>query len=132
MNDDADGDMLGSIRRGLQQTPQACPAILVALGDQPGIRRELVKRLLAGRTSTEKGILMPSFRGRRGRRGHPVLIANSFRDEMMDRFDGVGLRGLAAAHPDQVHEIPVDAAAALQDVDTPEEYRRWVAEDSGA
>jgi hypothetical protein len=40
------GDMLSSIRCGLRAIPENCEAVLVALGDQPGITAELVDRVI--------------------------------------------------------------------------------------
>jgi len=45
-NPDPTGDMLSSVRCGLRVLPEACEAILVALGDQPGITHELVTGLI--------------------------------------------------------------------------------------
>ena len=42
----------------------------------------------------------------------------------MSRYDNVGLRGLLRAHPKDVFELNVPTAAALSDMDYPEDYRR--------
>jgi hypothetical protein len=47
-----------------------------------------------------------------------------YRDEVLSRYDGVGLRGLIWAHPDDVLELPVGSEAVLSDMDRPEDYRR--------
>jgi CTP:molybdopterin cytidylyltransferase MocA len=43
---------------------------------------------------------------------------------VLSQFDGTGLRGLVAAHPEAVLELPVSAATVLEDMDTPAEYAR--------
>ena len=70
----------------------------------------------------ENGIVVPRYEGSRG---HPLLLAARFREEVLSRFDGVGLRVYLAAHPDCVCDIEADSAGQLADIDTPEDYRRW-------
>jgi len=127
-NPDPVGDMLSSVRCGLRALPKSCPAVLVALGDQPGVTSKLVGELIrAFREPTPdvetpgKQIVVPVHAGRRG---HPLLFATRFRDELMTCYDGVGLHGLLAAHPDEVLEVEVSTATELEDMDTPEDYQQ--------
>ena len=59
-----------------------------------------------------------------GRRGHPLLLAARWREEVLSRHDGLGLRGLLAVHPEQVREVAVTSASVLADMDSPEDYER--------
>ena len=120
-NPEPAGDMLSSVRCGLRTLPAGCDAVLVVLGDQPGLRRGLVMQLLRAYRRTNCGIVVPSHSGRRG---HPLLFATRFSAEVLSRFDGIGLRGLLAAHPKEVHEVLPTTAAELQDMDTPEDYQQ--------
>ena len=113
--------MLSSVRCGLSHLPENCSAILVALGDQPSITPQLVDKMLEAFAATEKRILVPLYNGRRG---HPLLISKSYRDEVLTGFDDVGLRGLLHAHPEDVFELTVSSSAVLSDMDCPEDYRR--------
>ena len=45
-----------------------------------------------------------------------------YRDEILTRFDGQGLRGLLAAHPEDVGELAVQDAGILEDLDYPADY----------
>jgi molybdenum cofactor cytidylyltransferase len=120
-NPDPNGDMLSSLRCGLRALPASCEAILVALGDQPGITHELVSELVRAFYQTGRGIIVPAHEGRRG---HPLLFAARFRDELLSRHDGVGLRGLLDAHAEEILEVRVSTASVLEDLDTPEDYQR--------
>ncbi len=113
--------MLSSVRCGLQALPQECETVMVALGDQPAITSELVDEMVRLFSATDKGILVPLYRGRRG---HPLLFAARYRDEILTRYDDVGLRGLLRAHPDDVLDLEVSTPAVLSDMDYPEDYRR--------
>ena len=79
-------------------------------------------------TPPRRGIVVPTYAGRRG---HPVLLAATYRDEIMTGYDQVGLRGLFAAHADDVQELPVSASEALSDMDYPEDYQRELARSRG-
>jgi molybdenum cofactor cytidylyltransferase len=127
-NPDPVGDMLSSVRCGLRALPATCEAVLVALGDQPGVTSKLVGELIrAFREPTPdvemrgKQIVVPVHAGRRG---HPLLFTARFRDEILTRYDEVGLHGLLTAHPDEVLEVEVSTATELEDMDTPEDYQR--------
>jgi len=115
------GEMLSSVRCALRALPENCEAVLTALGDQPSITPEVVDRLTVAFRSEGKGIIVPAHGGRRG---HPVLVANRYRGEILTRFDDAGLRGLLAAHGEDVFELSVPTADMLFDIDDPEDYLR--------
>ena len=120
-NPDYESGMLSSVRCGLSSLPPECRTVLVALGDQPSVTSTLLDRMVRSFEQTEKKILVPTYDGRRG---HPLLLANEYRDEIMTQYDDVGLRGLLHAHPDDVFELSVPTSAVLCDIDYPQDYRR--------
>lgn len=128
-NPELDGDMLNSVRCGLRALPESCHAVLVALGDQPRLTAGLVVKLVEAFHQSGRGIVVP-VHGKR--RGHPLLFSARFRDEILQRFDGVGLRGLLEAHPQEIAEIPVEAQRELDDVDTPDDFRCLTEESSAS
>ncbi len=117
-------DMLASIRCGLTGLPAECQAVLVALGDQPAIRAELVDAMIDRFAAAGRGIVVPTHAGRRG---HPLLLATSYREEIMAGYDDVGLRGLLAAHSADALELPISESLVLTDMDYPEDYQRELA-----
>ena len=116
--------MLSSVRRGLRVLPASCKGVLVALGDQPSLRAELVNRMISAFRHTGKGIVVPAHEGKRG---HPILFSNRYRDEILTRYEETGLRGLLRSHPDDIFELNVPNAAVLSDMDFPEDYAREIA-----
>ena len=118
-NDDPAGDMLGSIRCGVRALPAECDAALVALGDQPTLRPELVGGLLEAAAARPDALVVPAYNGRRG---HPLLIPSRWFGEVLTRHDGVGLRGLLAYHPQDVLEFMVSDEWVLHDVDDVRAY----------
>lgn len=113
--------MLSSVRTGLRSVPQQCQAVMVALGDQPSISSELVKQMLQAFATSNKSILVPLYKGKRG---HPILFSTIYRDDILAHYDDTGLRGLLIAQPDSVFELPVTTPTVLSDMDVPEDYRR--------
>jgi len=114
-------EMLASVRRGLTALDEDCEGVVLALGDQPDISADVVTRLVHFFQSGARGIVVPTHQGRRG---HPLVFASRYRNEILTRFDGIGLRGLLAAHPQDVREIEMGAEGILRDIDTPDDYRR--------
>jgi molybdenum cofactor cytidylyltransferase len=122
-NRDPGSEMLTSVRVGLRALSAECRAALVVLGDQPGVTTALIDRLVAAHDASAQGVVVPVCGGRRG---HPILIADRHFAALLQQYDGVGLRGLLADHPEDVLEVPVESDAALRDMDTPDDYQRAV------
>ena len=113
--------MLSSVRCGLRNIPEKCSAVMVVLGDQPSITTELIDQMLQSFAATEKTILVPLYKGKRG---HPILFSSHYRDEIITQYGDVGLRGLLQSHSGDIFELAVSTASVLCDMDCPEDYRR--------
>ena len=123
-NPNTDADMLSSARCGLRALDEDCEGYLVALGDQPTVSAGLIQRMIAAfgaSRSGSRGIVIPTHNGRRG---HPILFTSRYRADVLTQFDGVGLRGLAASHANDVYELAESDPTILTDLDYPEDYRR--------
>ena len=59
------------------------------------------------------------------------MIATRFHDELLSQHEGVGLRGLLDAHPEEVLRVEVPDATMLEDMDTPADYQRHVSSSTG-
>lgn len=120
-NPDPARGMISSVRCGLEAINPAADAALVTLGDLPGVRSAIIDLLIDEFQRSGKKIACPVFEGCRG---HPLLFSTCYREEVMIGYSDTGLRGLPAAHPDEVAEVVVVEPAILEDVDTPEDYER--------
>ena len=119
LNPAADSEMLDSLRCGLRALAEECDQVLVMPADHPGLSAAVVNRLIEAARDSSRGILVPVWQRRRG---HPLLLATRYREELLCRYDSVGLRGLLGAHPDDVLEVESPTPAILQDLDTLAEY----------
>ncbi len=113
--------MLSSVRCGLRNLPEKCRAVMVVLGDQPSITTELIDQMLKSFATTEKSILVPLHKGKRG---HPILFSSHHRDEILTHYGDIGLRGLLHSHSDDIFELDVPTASVLYDMDCLEDYQR--------
>jgi molybdenum cofactor cytidylyltransferase len=119
VNEDFKRGMLSSVQTGFRALPADAEAAVVMLGDQPFLPARVVDAVIGAYRASGKGIVVPTYRGRRG---HPVLIGLEYRDEVLSLDPAVGLRQLLIAHPDDVFEAEVDDTNFLRDLDLPEDY----------
>ena len=115
--------MLTSIQAAFQALPGDARAVVVVLGDQPFLASRVVDEVIAAYEESRKGIIIPTFEGRRG---HPVLVDLKYRGEVLAFDPADGLRRLMRTHPEDIGEIEVGDANILRDLDTPEDYKEGV------
>jgi molybdenum cofactor cytidylyltransferase len=115
--DFADG-LSTSLKTGIAALPAEADGVVVCLGDMPQVSASLVDRLIAA-FDPERGALVaiPTIAGKRG---NPVLWSRRFFPDLMAVEGDVGARHLIGGYGEAVVEVPVEDAAALTDVDTPE------------
>lgn len=113
--------MATSIKAALPYLNFKTEAIMVALGDQPLISGDLINHIISVYDQCGKKILAPHYQGRRG---HPVIVDLSFREEIEELEGDVGLREILNRHPDDVFAYHTNDPSVIFDVDTPEDYQR--------
>ena len=121
VNDDVDRGMLGSVKCGLRAAGSAWRGFLFCLGDQPGLTDPVLRTVLSGAASSGKGIVIPTFSGRRG---HPVYLSRRYYDPILGLDESLGLNAVTRSHPADTLEVPVAEPAVLEDMDTPDDYAR--------
>ena len=120
INSDYKLGMLSSLKCALQTLDRSAD-YLICLGDQPRLHKTVVELVLAAAENSECGICIPTFNGKRG---HPILIKNAYRTEIMGLDLSKGLNTLTRGHPNDTCEIPINISSILDDMDTPEDYQR--------
>ena len=115
-----------SVKTGLAALPPESEAAIVCLGDMPQVTSALIDRLIAAFDPERNAlVVLPTFSGKRG---NPVLWSRRFFPELMALEGDVGARNLIGAYPEVVTEVPVENAAAMVDIDTPDALRAAKAE----
>lgn len=96
-------------------------AALVFLGDMPFVQAETIESLIGEyefRKKTAAPIVIPV---RHGRRGHPVLFAREYFEEIAAIEGDNGAKTVIDAHPEQVFSVEVEDPGVVRDIDTPED-----------
>ena len=113
--------MVTSVQSGVQAADMESAGYLICLGDQPDLNTEVVARIIHCSQSSGAGIVVPTHDGKRG---HPVYICRSYRDEILSLPADRGLNSVTRRHAGDAFELEVDAAEVLEDLDTPADYAR--------
>jgi molybdenum cofactor cytidylyltransferase len=123
--DYAGGEMLSSIQQGLRFLLSERPGVeaaLIGLGDQPQVRAEVVRRICDRFRESEPGLVMPSYRMKRG---HPWIVARSLWEELLRFESPQSPREFLNEHADKIAYVEVDSPSILSDLDTPQDYENF-------
>jgi molybdenum cofactor cytidylyltransferase len=115
VNEDYEKGMLTSVQCAFRNLPSAADSVLLFLGDQPAIPGEVADRLIQEYRKNHRGIIIPSYKGRRG---HPVLIDKRYNTDIAALDPSTGLRGLMNKHSGDILEVETDFPGILSDIDT--------------
>jgi len=110
-----------SIAAALAAVDERCDALVLMLGDQPGVTEATVAALLAGRGDAELAVCRYD-----DGRGHPIAFARSLFGELASLHGDKGVWRLLDRGGDAVAEVRVPGPIPL-DVDTPEDYEAVLA-----
>jgi molybdenum cofactor cytidylyltransferase len=127
LNPDPGQGMLSSVQAGIESLGGGAAVaargevLLVCPADLPALRAATVAQLLARQAETGAALVVPVHRGRRG---HPLLIAPALVPEIAGLDPAIGLRQLLDRHTDELLEVDLTDPGVVQDVDTPQDYRR--------
>jgi molybdenum cofactor cytidylyltransferase len=106
-----------SIAAALGAVDPRATALVLMLGDQPGVRAETVAALLAGRADAPLAVCRYD-----DGRGHPIAFSRAVFGELAELHGDKGVWRLLDQRADDVAEVEVAGPIPL-DVDTPEDYR---------
>jgi molybdenum cofactor cytidylyltransferase len=120
----ADGQ-LSSIKLALSQIDPSSAGCLVWPVDQPGISENLVRALIRLFSDSQAPLVLPRCRERRG---HPAIFGRTLFQEIMETPLHDGLKGLILRHQGDMALLSTNELASVEDVDTPEDYFRFVGE----
>lgn len=120
LNPDPSRGKTTSLAAGVQSVQRDATRILITSADQPR-PPALYERLRRESETSREKILLPDHCGKRG---HPIVIAGSARDELLALGeDSQGLRGWLDAHRAETRRLmDCDPAWLKWDLNTPAEY----------
>jgi len=112
-----------SLRCGIAALPDNIEAAILFLGDQPQLPQDLIQKMIIEfhAHSPSTPIFISSYQGKRG---NPVLFDRSLFKELQHLEGDAGGRLIFEKHP--VQYIPVENADVLTDIDSPEDYQKFI------
>lgn len=114
-------EMMDSLRLGMKHLPEFLDAFLIVLGDQPQIQPEIVTRMVQEFQDSHQPLIIPSYKMRRG---HPWLIGRDLWAALQGMQPQQTMRDFLNQNSDRINYLDVDTNSILEDIDTPEDYRR--------
>jgi molybdenum cofactor cytidylyltransferase len=113
----AQAEMLVSIQTGLRALTDDAQAVLIVLGDQPRLQRDIIQRIIDA--AEPETLIVPSFQMKRG---HPILIPRSMWPLILALPPEAALRDVIRANAGHTRYVTFDDDCVLRDMDTPEDY----------
>lgn len=118
---DAGEGMAASLRAGAKAAMGG--ALMVLPGDMPEIDADDLRAVLQAHGHAPDAIWRGA--GADGTPGHPVLFPSDLVAELGALVGDEGARAVLARHKARVRLVPLPAAHALTDLDTPEDWATW-------
>ncbi len=109
-----------SYRAGIAALDSHSDAIMIILGDQPGITPEIITRLADEWRRSEAPIALCSYQGRKG---HPMIFARSLFDQLETLHGDKAAWKLVDAHANTMLEVDLSLPVP-EDINTREDFER--------
>ena len=109
-----------SYRAGIGATDANSDAIMIILGDQPGVDPEIIDRVAEVFRQGDDHIVLASYRGRKG---HPMLFAKPLFKKLIDLHGDKAAWKLVDANPDLLGTADFDLPFP-GDINTVEDFER--------
>ena len=112
-----------SLLAGMDAADEGCEALMLLLGDQPGVRAEFIDFVLAEWRRERPWASVTSYREKLG---HPFIFARQAFDDLRELHGDKAVWKLIEAYPNRVLRVEIEAALP-PDVDTPKDYEMALA-----
>lgn len=109
-----------SYRAGIGAIDAKSDAIMILLGDQPGVGPEIIDRVAEVFRQGSNQIVLASYQGRKG---HPMLFGRPLFDKLVELHGDKAAWKLVDANPDLLGLAELDIPYP-QDINTPEDVAR--------
>ena len=119
--------MGASLRRAFAALPLDTPAAMVLLADMPALEARDLARLAAAVDLTGETLIWRATT-EDGKPGHPIVFAAALFDQLKQLRGDDGGRAVVRAAADRMQLVPLPDQRARRDLDTPEDWAAWRAE----
>jgi len=122
VNQDWQKGQLSSIQAAIRSLPAGgTEGLILCPVDHPIIPAALVAKLIEAFDASEKAIVLPTYRGKRG---HPVIFRATLYDELLAASAQVGARQVVWAHAPEVVEVATEEEGVVLNLNDPETLRK--------
>lgn len=118
--------MGASIRAGVTALPQGCGAVMILPADLPDLTEDDLNAMLTMRRTAPDAILRAVDSD--GIAGHPVIFPADLFSALADCHGDTGARDVLRAQADRIVTVPLPDRHATTDLDTPEDWAAWRAQ----
>ncbi|MCF6227501.1 MAG: nucleotidyltransferase family protein [Planctomycetes bacterium] len=126
INNNVNAGQISSLKLGFKALDFSTDCALCWPVDCPLIQATDVKALTAAYSrlrETRQRVFIPTHNKERG---HPMLVDSCMREDFVNLEADKTARDIIAKFAKFVTEVPVKNAGILTDIDTPEQYKKWV------
>jgi molybdenum cofactor cytidylyltransferase len=124
VNPDYQRGQLSSLQCGLSSLNRnSIDGIMLFLIDHPFVNRMLINQLIESFEERRSLIIVPSYNRRRG---HPVIFSRLLFDELSNASLDYRASDVIRSHENEIFYVEVGNPGVLVDIDTPEDYSRYV------
>ena len=114
---------LSSLKIALKSMDPVISGCLMVLVDHPLVTENTYRYLIETAAQKPDSIIIPEFEGKNG---HPVYFGGRFFDGLLDAPLDQGARYVVHQYRDTVLKVAVNDPGVIQDIDTPEDYERFI------
>ncbi|HEY7494193.1 MAG TPA: nucleotidyltransferase family protein [Candidatus Tectomicrobia bacterium] len=108
----------GSYKTGMGALDPQADAVMILLGDQPGVDTTIINQVAADWRAQGGSIALTSYRGHHG---HPMVFASTLFERLLQLQGDKAAWKILDAHPEWVRHVELDRAFP-EDVDTWQDY----------
>ena len=123
INNAPESEQIESLELAVKQLPADTAAILVLPVDLPLVREDTAAAVTASFRAQPNQLILPFHNGVAG---HPVLIGRELFDDIGSKPLEEGIRSLILMHARHLREVKVVDPGILIDIDTPDDYWRYI------
>ena len=125
INENWERGQLSSLRLGVQNLSTRSEGVLFTPVDHPFVTESTYEVLISVWKEHKEHVVVPAFMGRKG---HPALFPRRLYGALLRDDLPNGARDILYREKESVIFVPVGDPGVVQDVDTPEDYRRMTGE----
>jgi molybdenum cofactor cytidylyltransferase len=125
VNEEWRSGQLSSLRLGVRHLSDESEGMLFTPVDHPLVQKSTYDSLISFWMDHRERIVVPVYRGRKG---HPALFPRGFYDMLLYSELPGGARDILYREKESVCYVEVSDFGVVQDIDTVEDYRRYIGE----